>query len=87
MAVNSVYDFTMDSLEGKGAPLSIFRGKVLLIVNVATFWGSTIEEVTVTKDLIFFNPFQQTILFNVELKPFKFYFVKYTCIIKSMSDM
>lgn len=45
MAVNSVYDFTMDTLERKAAPLSNFRGKVLLIINVATFWGSTIEEV------------------------------------------
>uniref|UniRef100_A0A9J8B716 Uncharacterized protein n=1 Tax=Cyprinus carpio carpio TaxID=630221 RepID=A0A9J8B716_CYPCA len=36
MAVNSVYDFTMDTPKGKAAPLSIFRGKVLLIVNVVT---------------------------------------------------
>lgn len=37
MAGNSVYKFSMDSLEGKPVSLGVYRGKVLLIVNVATF--------------------------------------------------
>uniref|UniRef100_A0A4W4EXN1 Glutathione peroxidase n=1 Tax=Electrophorus electricus TaxID=8005 RepID=A0A4W4EXN1_ELEEL len=37
MAGSSVYDFTMDSLEGKPIPLKAYKRKVLLIVNVATF--------------------------------------------------
>jgi glutathione peroxidase len=33
---SSVYDFTMNSLEGKPMPLADFKGKVMLLVNVAS---------------------------------------------------
>ena len=32
----SAYDFTAETLDGAAAPLSDYRGKVLLIVNTAT---------------------------------------------------
>jgi glutathione peroxidase len=38
---SSVYEFTMNSIDGQPLPLSNFRGKVLLIVNVASFCGFT----------------------------------------------
>src|SRR5690349_8897137 len=38
---SSVYDFTLNSLEGKPAPLAGYRGKVLLLVNVASYCGYT----------------------------------------------
>jgi len=38
---SSVYDFTATSLEGKPVPLSTYKGKVLLIVNVASECGFT----------------------------------------------
>jgi len=38
---SSVYDFTMNSIDGQPLPLSNFKGKVLLIVNVASFCGFT----------------------------------------------
>jgi glutathione peroxidase len=37
----SVYDFTMDSIERKPMPLSDFKGKVVLLVNVASRCGYT----------------------------------------------
>lgn len=41
MAASSVYDFTLKSIDGKPAPLSGFKGKVLLVVNVASQCGYT----------------------------------------------
>jgi len=33
---SNVYEFTMDSIEGKPMPLADFKGKVMLLVNVAS---------------------------------------------------
>jgi glutathione peroxidase len=37
----SVYDFTMNSIDGQSTPLSNFKGKVVLLVNVASRCGFT----------------------------------------------
>lgn len=37
----SVYDFTLNDIDGKPLPLSQFKGKVLLLVNTASFCGNT----------------------------------------------
>lgn len=37
----SIYDFTLDDIDGKPLPLSRFKGKVLLVVNTASFCGNT----------------------------------------------
>ncbi len=38
---NSIYDFTMANIDGKPTPLRKFKGKVLLVVNVASKCGNT----------------------------------------------
>jgi glutathione peroxidase len=38
---SSIYDFTMNDIDGKPIPLSQFRGKTLLLVNTASFCGNT----------------------------------------------
>jgi glutathione peroxidase len=38
---SSVLDFTLNSIDGKPAPLADYRGKVLLLVNVASQCGYT----------------------------------------------
>jgi glutathione peroxidase len=38
---SSVHEFTLNSIDGKPAPLSAYRGKVVLIVNVASRCGFT----------------------------------------------
>ena len=37
----SVYDFTMNAIDGKPVPMNGFKGKVMLIVNVASRCGFT----------------------------------------------
>ena len=37
----SVYDFTLNSIEGQPAPLGAYKGKVVLLVNVASRCGFT----------------------------------------------
>jgi glutathione peroxidase len=38
---SSVYDFTLNSIDGQPAPLANLKGKVLLVVNVASNCGFT----------------------------------------------
>jgi glutathione peroxidase len=38
---SSIYEFTMKDIDGKDVPLSQYKGKVLLVVNVASFCGNT----------------------------------------------
>jgi glutathione peroxidase len=41
MAADNVYEFTLNSIDGKPAPLSAYKGKVLLVINVASRCGYT----------------------------------------------
>ena len=37
----SIFDFTMKDIDGKEVPLSRFKGKVIMLVNTASFCGNT----------------------------------------------
>ena len=37
----SIYDFTLNSIDGESTPLAKYRGKILLVVNVASRCGFT----------------------------------------------
>ena len=41
MADQSIYDFTMKTIDGKEQPLSAYKGKTVLVVNVASKCGFT----------------------------------------------
>ena len=45
-AEKSVYEFTMNSIDGQATPLSTYKGKVVLLVNVASRCGYTPERPT-----------------------------------------
>lgn len=40
-SAGTIYDFTMNNIDGKPTPLKKFKGKVLLVVNVASKCGNT----------------------------------------------
>src|SRR5258708_13493231 len=40
-ADKTVYDFTLNSIDGQPAPLAAYKGKVVLLVNVASRCGFT----------------------------------------------
>lgn len=40
-SAGSIYDIPLKDINGKDAPLSAYKGKVMLIVNVASFCGNT----------------------------------------------
>ena len=41
MAADSIYDFTLNSIDGQPVPLANYKGKVVLLVNVASKCGNT----------------------------------------------
>jgi glutathione peroxidase len=43
LSAASIYDFTLNSIEGKAVPLSSYKGKVVMIVNVASKCGFTYQ--------------------------------------------
>src|SRR5438445_4820660 len=45
----SIFDFTMNSIDGEPTPLSKFQGKVVLLVNVASRCGFTSQYAALEK--------------------------------------
>lgn len=43
---SSVHDFTVKNLQGEPVSLSKYKGKVILIENVASLWGTTVRDYT-----------------------------------------
>src|SRR5271155_501931 len=41
LAASSIYTFTLNSIDGQPAPLASYKGKVVLVVNVASKCGFT----------------------------------------------
>ena len=41
LSAKNIYDFTMDSIDGRPVPLAEYKGKVALVVNVASRCGFT----------------------------------------------
>jgi glutathione peroxidase len=41
LAASGLYSFTLNSIDGKPAPLAEYKGKVILLVNVASQCGYT----------------------------------------------
>jgi len=40
-APTQIFDFTMDDIDGTPVPLSTYKGKVIMVVNTASFCGNT----------------------------------------------
>jgi len=45
-SAKSIYDFTVEDIDGNKVPLENYKGKVCLIVNVASKWGFTAKNYT-----------------------------------------
>lgn len=44
--MSSFYDLSAEKLDGKTGSFSDYKGKVVLVVNTATLWGTTVRDFT-----------------------------------------